>query len=262
MFSPDDFEIIDMHVHPFETAKQNISAYHYPRTPEDFDAEMHRAGVNKYAGSVIEVGDPADFSWIEHLNRTMLRLRDRFPDYIPGIHVHGDFVEESCRELEIMRSEGVVLVGELVPYALNTGTFDSPGMLTLFKKMAELGMVASLHWVEKHEAEVLVREVPELPIIFAHPGEPLKEWGSFERMEFIAKHDNLYMDISGTGLFRWDFLRYFTDICGAEKILFGSDMPSCNVGMNVYGTLFSRLTGEELQLILAGNFRRLINMQA
>ena len=105
------------------------------------------------------------------------------------------------------------------------------------------------------------REVPELPIIFAHPGEPLKEWGSFERMEFIAKHDNLYMDISGTGLFRWNFLRHFVDICGAEKITFGSDMPTCNVGMNVYGTLFEHLTEDEFKLVLSGNFRRIMGMQ-
>ena len=229
----------------------------------DFDAEMCRAGVDMYAGCVAEKGDPDDFGWIRYLNRTALRLRDQFPRYIPGIHVHGKCVEESCAELQAMKAEGVNLVGELVPYFLGTGTFDSPGMLTLFKEMAKLGMVANLHWVTRAEAEVLAAEVPELSIIFAHPGEPHGEagWSSHERMKFIADHDNMYMDISGTGLFRWNFLRHFVDICGAEKIIFGSDMPTCNVGMNVYGTLFEHLTEDEFKLVLSGNFRRIMGMQ-
>lgn len=263
MFKPEDFEIIDAHIHPFEKASQRIGAYSVGECMADFDAEMCRAGVDMYAGSVIEKGDPDDFGWIRYLNRTALRLRDQFPRYIPGIHVHGKFVEESCAELQAMKAEGVNLVGELVPYFLGTGTFDSPGMLTLFKEMAKLGMVANLHWVTRAEAEVLAAEVPELSIIFAHPGEPHGEagWSSHERMKFIADHDNMYMDISGTGLFRWNFLRHFVDICGAEKIIFGSDMPTCNVGMNVYGTLFEHLTEDEFKLVLSGNFRRIMGMQ-
>ena len=262
MFKPEDFEVIDMHVHPFEEISQRIGAYSAEKTMDEFDALMCRAGVDFYAGSVIEKGDPDDFKWIGYLNRTALRLRDRFPRYIPGIHVHGKFVEESCAELHKMKAEGVKLVGELVPYMLGTGSFDSPGMIAIFKEMAKLGMIANLHVVSRAEAETLVREVPELVKIFAHPGEPwgVENWSSKERMQFVAEHDNVYMDISGTGLFRWNFLRYFVDICGAEKILFGSDMPTCNVGMYLYGTLFENLTKAEFELILAGNFRRLMGI--
>ncbi len=263
MFKPEDFEIIDMHVHPFEVESQRIGAYSAEKSMDEFDAEMRRAGVDLYAGSVIEKGDLNDFKWIEHLNRTALRLRDRFPNYIPGIHVHGGFVEESCNELHKMRAEGVKLVGELVPYILGSGNFDTPGMIVIFKEMAKLGMIANLHWVSREEAEVLVREVPELTKIFAHPGEPwaAEGWGSHERMKFVSEHENVYMDISGTGLFRWNFLRHFVDICGAEKILFGSDMPTCNVGMNLYGALFEHLTREEFEQVLAGNFKRLMGIK-
>lgn len=257
MFSPEDFEIIDMHVHPFETASQCIGAYGAPADSDAFDAELRRAGADRYAGSVIERG-PEGFEWIRHLNRTALRLRDRYPAYMPGIHVHGDFVEESCAELHAMNAEGVKLVGELVPYFLKTGTFDSPGMLAIFREMIELDMVASLHYVTREEAETLVREVPKLKMIFAHPGEPFSEWSSKERMKFVSEHENVYMDLSGTGLFRWNFLRYFVDLYGAEKILFGSDLPICSAGMNVCGVLAEHMTEEELRLIFAGNFKRLI----
>lgn len=263
MFKPEDFEIIDAHIHPMETASQRIGAYSREESMEQFDAEMRRAGVDLYAGSVIETGDPDDFKWIEHLNRTALRLRDKYPAYIPGIHVHGKFVEESCAELQAMKAEGVKLVGELVPYVLGTGDFNTPGMIAIFKEMAKLDMVASLHWVCKPEAEEMVKEVPELKVIMAHPGEPWGEdaWGGAkERLKFVAQHKNVHMDISGTGLFRWNFLRYAVDTCGADKIIFGSDMPTCSVGMNLYGALSEHLTREEFELVLSGNFRRLMGM--
>jgi predicted TIM-barrel fold metal-dependent hydrolase len=66
------------------------------------------------------------------------------------------------------------------------------------------------------------------------------------------------MDISGYGLFRWNMLRYGVDVCGAEKIIFGSDMPTCSAGMYLYGALSENMTDEEFRLILGGNFRRLL----
>lgn len=260
MYSPEDFEIIDMHVHPFEDPVHSISPYGSLKSMDEFDAEMRRAGVDMYAGSVIGRSDPDDFNWIRHLNRCALRLRDRFPHYIPGIHVHGKFVEESCRELEAMKAEGVKLVGELVPYYLGTGDFNTSGMLTLFNEMHKLGMIANLHHVTVEEAEFLAENVRELPLIIAHPGEPFGEWNAKKRFQFVAEHDNMYMDISGTGLFRWDMLRYAVETCGAEKILFGSDMPTCSVGMNLYGALFSRLSKDDMALVMGGNFKRLMGM--
>jgi predicted TIM-barrel fold metal-dependent hydrolase len=79
-------------------------------------------------------------------------------------------------------------------------------------------------------------------------------------VEFVAEHENMYLDISGTGLFRWNFLRHFVGKYGAEKIIFGSDFPTCSVGMNVYGTLSEHLTREQFELILSGNFRRIMGM--
>lgn len=257
MFSPEDFEIIDMHVHPFEDVAQRIGGYRAPADAESFHAELLRLGIDRYAGSVLQVG-PAGFEWIRHLNRIALRLRDRFPAYIPGIHVHGDFVEESCAELHAMCAEGVRLVGELVPYMLHTGAFDSPGMLAIFREAAKLGMVVNLHHVERHEAEALAREVPELKVIFAHPGEFYGEWNAHDRMKFIGEHENMYMDISASGLLRWNFLRWFIDLYGVGKLLFGSDMPTCSAGMTLYGVLVEHLSKAELESIFSGNFKRLI----
>ena len=69
------------------------------------------------------------------------------------------------------------------------------------------------------------------------------------------------MDVSGCGLYRWNMLRYGVDVCGANKLLFGSDMLVCSAGMYVYGALVENLTREELSLVLAGNCKRLPGME-
>jgi predicted TIM-barrel fold metal-dependent hydrolase len=56
-------------------------------------------------------------------------------------------------------------------------------------------------------------------------------------------------------------LRYGVDVCGADKLLFGSDMPVCSAGMYVYGVLSENLTEDELSLVLAGNCKRLLGMK-
>jgi len=65
------------------------------------------------------------------------------------------------------------------------------------------------------------------------------------------------MDLSGTGLFRWNMLKYGVDLCGADRFLFGSDFPICSPGMNLYGVLSENLTDAECRLIFSENFKRL-----
>ncbi len=256
-----DFEIIDAHTHPFLDPADCIGAYGQPASMAEFDAEMKKVGSARYAGSVISARR-AEKGWtgIKEMNEDALRIRDQFPGYIPGIQVHGGYPQESCEELHRMYDQGVRMAGELVPYILNTENFNSPGMITVFKEMEKLNMLASVHMGTREELLPVMEACPDLKIMMAHPGEP---WGdenvnSKKRLEFVAQHKNLYMDISGHGPHRWGMIRWAIDLCGAEKIIFGSDMPTCSAGMYLYAALCENLTEPELRLLLAGNFKRLI----
>lgn len=256
MFKPEDFDIIDMHVHPFESSNTLLRHFTQTDNMDDFVREMRKAGVKKFAGSVISLPlRQVDFNEIKRLNRIALQLRDKYPEYIPGIHIHGDYVEESCQELHDMKAEGVKFVGELVPYILGTWEYGSDNALEIFKEAEKLQMPVNLHGGEEHELTRVLTTCPNLNIILAHPGETAE---AKQRFDFVSRYRNLYMDISGTGLFRWGMLRYAVDVCGAEKILLGSDMPICSVAMQVYGVLAENLTREECQKIFADNFRYLI----
>jgi hypothetical protein len=120
-------------------------------------------------------------------------------------------------------------------------------MIEILKEAGKLGMVVNFHGGTRETVEPVLKNCPGLKVILAHPGEPWGPTGAKVRFDFIAEYENLYMDTSGTGLFRWNMLRYALDVCGAEKLLFGSDMPTCSAGMFVFGILSENLTEEEFR---------------
>lgn len=260
---PRDFEIIDVHTHPFLDYENGcIGPYGRPLNMDEFDYEMKKVGIGKYSGAPLVTHHVTDFSEIRKLNEDALKIRDRHPDYIPGIQVHGSFPQESIAELtRLYHDEGVRYIGELVPYIMDTGEFNSPGMLEILKEAGKLGMVVNFHGGTRETVIPVLENCPGLSVILAHPGEPWGPTGAKTRFEFVAEYENLYMDLSGYGLFRWNMLRFAVDVCGAEKLIFGSDMPTCSAGMYLYGTLSENLTDEEFRLVLAGNFKRLMGMK-
>ena len=257
--SPADYEIIDAHTHPFlDFAASSIAPYGKPETMAEFDYEMHKVGIDRYAGAPLVKKKISDFKDIIEINDTALRIRDQFPNYIPGIQVHGAFPQESCELLHKMyHDEGIRYIGELVPYIMDTGLFNSPGMLTIFKEAGKLGMTTNLHCATFEEMDDILENAPGLNIILAHPGEPAN---AKPRFEYMKKSPHLFIDISATGPIRWNMIRYAIDCCGAEKIIFGSDMPTCSPGMFLYSVLCENLTDDERRLILAGNFKRLLGI--
>ena len=256
MYTPADFDIIDMHTHPFTTADTRFGRYWQQETLENFLAVMEQCNIHKFAGSVIaKAASAQNFDQIVLLNETALRLRDKYPEkYIPGIQVHGGFPVESCKMLHEMYDRGVRLVGELVPYMLSTGEYTSPGMMEIFREVEALGMVANIHCGTDEELAAIATAFPKLKLVSAHPGDG---GACVSKIATIAKFENLYMDLSGTGLFRWGMVEYAIRTCGAEKLLFGSDMPICNPAANLYAVLSENISTEAAKLILGDNFRRL-----
>lgn len=257
------FEIIDAHTHPFLDYENGcIGPYGKPEDMAEFDKEMKKVGIDFYSGSPLVKHVITDFAEIKQLNEDALRIRDQFPAYIPAMQVHGDFPQESIEEMHrLYQNENIRYIGELVPYIMGTGEFNSPGMLEIFKAAGELGMTVNLHDGSRETVTPVLEQAPGLNVILAHPGEPWGPTGAKGRFQFVSEYANLYMDISGYGLFRWNMLRYAVDVCGAEKIIFGSDMPTCSAGMYLYGALSENMTDDEFRLILGGNFRRLLGLK-
>ena len=262
-----DFEIIDFHTHPFIERENNICNYadSYSIGVDETRELFLTLGVSKICGSVVcghHADDKSPWDKVKRNNDTALKLRDIYGDfYVPGFHVHPDFIEESLEEIHRMKSLGVNLIGEIVPYIDGWNNYARPEFSRLLDEAEKYEMVVSLHSVTEEEDEMdeLVRRHKNLTIVAAHPGEHYNFMRHLDRMNIS---ENYYVDLSGYGMFRHAMLRYGIDRFGAERFLFGSDYPTCNPGMYIGGVLLDTLiTDEEKEKILSLNAKRLLGLK-
>ena len=254
------YEIIDAHIHPaIMVEKSDISLFNFTNPPEKLVATLKRAGISKAAGSVVRrFPEPPTWDDIHQLNLAALEMRRQFPDfYIPGIHVHPDFPEESLAELETMNKQHQVkLLGELVAYIMGYPDYTVPQLDDVWALAKDLGMVVNLHLHNLEEAATILQRFPDLKLIIAHPTSETKEYNA--RLELISRYPNAALDISGSGPTSWNMLRHAINTAGYEKIIFGTDFPLRNPGMYVAGVLFEELSETERHAIFGGNFARML----
>ncbi|MBT7303291.1 MAG: amidohydrolase [Victivallales bacterium] len=253
--------VIDCHVHPFLGAESNTSWFPGTDTPEQFASEMRRAGIDQWCGAPVRRTPEPVVGDLLGINQEMLALCERFGDaYIPAATVHPAFPEESCAALVTLHAQGVRWIGELVAYISGYKTYDSPAMRQILDLAQDLGMVVNIHPFDLAEIDRLCADFPRLPIVVAHPTS--SKAGIVARFELMARHANAYLDLSGSGVFRWGMLRAGIDQVGADRFLFGTDFPICNPALLLQGVLFEHLSDTELEAVLGGNFCRLVGEEA
>lgn len=256
-------KIIDFHVHPFVKEAQNTCFYKNSLSFENnlFERDMKEAGITQICGSVIDfagIKEEEGFEPFRALNRDALKKREEWGDfYIPGVHVHPAFVKESCEELEYMVGKGVKLVGELVPYMHGWSDYSCKGFSEILDCIEQLGMVVSYHSIDDAQMEKMIREHPNVTFVAAHPNEKDKYLLHIERMK---KYQNAYLDLSGTGIFRYGMLKHGVDEVGAERFLFGTDYPITNPLMYVKAVEFEKISHEAKELIFHKNAERLLGL--
>lgn len=78
---------------------------------------------------------------------------------------------------------------------------------------------------------VMVRSHPDVTFVAAH----LNERADFqELLTLMDACPNLYLDLSGAGIFRYGAIAYGVRRVGSERLLFGTDYPICNPRMYVH----------------------------
>lgn len=253
-----DFEIIDAHIHPFIDQANSIAPYGAPTTLEEYTGELKKIGTDRACGSLVVKNHECTWDDIKAANRETLAIADRYPGfYIPGIHVHGGYPAESRQELREMYAKGVRWIGELVPYIMGTQNLNSDGNMQIWETASELGMPVNMHWGTEEEIVPVAKAFPDLNIVIAHPGDVSD---AKKRIDFISGLPNVCLDFSGTGLFRWNLLRYAVDKLGADRVLYGSDFPVCSPGVNLYGAMCENLSRTEFEKFFGGNFKRLTGL--
>ncbi len=250
-------KIIDFHTHPFISAENNSCFYENTVTGDNFMKIIKNAGIDHICGSVIYKTE--DFEGIKRLNREALEIKAKWGGfYTPGIHIHPHYVRESIEELDFMYQNGVRLVGELVPYYNGWSLYYDKAMHEIYREIERLGMIVSVHTdmkVDMDNLEEAVRRFKNITFVAAHPHQ--KEHYN-KHIELLKKYDNYYLDLSGTGLFRFGMLKTLVKNAGSEKILFATDFPITNPKMYVEAVLFEGLSDSALENIFHINAEGLL----
>lgn len=265
--SADIQKIIDFHTHPYLSAAENSCMYQddFKLTVQEARADLERAGITHICGSVIEVGGYSGITHLRQLNETALKLKELYGDfYTPGFHIHPGFVEDSLEIVEFMHENGYQLIGELVPYmhgwnerGLDYGSDELGKILELAGKYH---MILSFHTMTEWGAETehMIASHPDVTFVAAHPGERAQ---CMRHLELMETYENMYLDLSGTGIARYGMIREAVRRVGAERILFGTDYPIQNPGMYVEAVRFEHISEEERALIFYGNAERILNQK-
>ncbi|MBR6400065.1 MAG: amidohydrolase [Firmicutes bacterium] len=253
-------KIIDFHTHPFYHETENVCFYkNTVLSPEDFKDIMKGFGVDKICGSVIERIDEANFDKIQQLNNSAITLKRMWGDfYEPGVHIHPYFVHNSIEELTRCREKGFKMVGELVPYFMDWEVYYNDAMHEIYEAVRDLGYkCVSIHTMQEESMDAALEAFPDITFVAAHPNDKACFLRHLERME---RFDNYYLDLSGTGIFRFGLLKYGISRVGSERFLFGSDFPICNCNMYIAAVESERISDADKENIFYKNTERILGL--
>lgn len=259
--------ILDFHTHPYLSEAEFLN--HYPEcfspSPQQLRQDLEWAGIHRICGSVIlKEAAAAGFSGIHQANLRALALKEILGDfYIPGFHVHPDYVEESIAEIEWMQEKGIRLIGELVPYLHGWHGYSGRNLSRILDAAGHYKMVVSFHTdpadlAGYSEIAAMVRSHPDVTFVAAHPNERAM---FREHLKCMEACPNFYLDLSGAGIFRYGAIAYGVRQVGSERLLFGTDYPICNPRMYVQAVYQEPLSEEDRENILHRNAERILGIE-
>ncbi|MBR5869782.1 MAG: amidohydrolase [Clostridia bacterium] len=257
----EQYKIIDFHVHPrydFHLTNHGVDI-----TNDRFRDDLQANGITAACGSVIFAsmqGQPLSMyeSVIKDANRAAFSCREQWGDfYYPGIHIHPAFVKTSCEEISRAHAQGILLIGELVPYMMGWQSYSCPEMLEILSYAAELDMVVSMHPTNPQDMGALAAALPHLKLVYAH----LSGYGQYEHhLDLMQKYENVYFDYSAHGSDFDGLLRKTIDRVGRDRILFGTDYPGVNPASDIAAVLYEDLTTDEAECVFYKNAAQLMNL--
>ena len=143
-------------------------------------------------------------------------------------------------------------------------SFADAGVIALWERAAELGLVVELHIGPDHAAECedLIGAHPETPVLIDHLAEPHKGDGvEFSDVLELARFEHVHMKLSGLNHFADDeplyesarpFTKRVVEAFGPDQLVWGSGSPE------IVKTHMPDHSEEERGKVLGGNIGRLL----
>lgn len=190
----------------------------------------------------------------------------RYPDLLLGlIQLNAHDVPASLDALKRWVRDGPMLGAYLSGGALGSLTCTHPNVLRLVERLAELkGVIMQHTWFktggkQSHSestpaelAEVAAR-FPEQTFVCAHAG------GEWERgIRAVRDSTNILVETSGFDATA-GFIEMAVRELGAERIVFGSHLPTRSLGTELSKVIGARISEEDKRKIFGANYRRLLH---
>ncbi|MDR1537027.1 MAG: amidohydrolase family protein [Clostridiales bacterium] len=252
--------IIDFHAHIYpdkiaERATKNVSGFY--QIPARCDGKSDtllkigkEAGIDKF--TVHSVAQNA--SQVRSINTYLASVVNEHPNNFIGYGALHAGLENPAKEIDFLISLG--LKGVKLHPDFQNFMMDDCRMLDIYE-MLEGRLPILMHCGDyRHQfsrperLDRILRMFPKLTVIAAHFG----GWSLFDLALEYLLDKNCYLDVSSSIMFlgekrSLELIRAY----GAERILFGSDYPMWNPGIELERFNRLDLTGKEKELILSKN---------
>ncbi|MGC9348020.1 MAG: amidohydrolase family protein [Anaerolineae bacterium] len=143
-------------------------------------------------------------------------------------------------------------------------SFQEPGVHALWERAGELGLVIELHIGPNYGAQVaeVIEKYPDFPVLIDHLAEPhMGNAVEYADVLALARHDNVYMKLSGLSHFLEDhplyldarpFTRWVIGAFGPDRMVWGSGTP------DIVDAHLDRETEDERAMVKGGNLAQLL----
>ena len=194
-------------------------------------------------------------------NDTAYGLSQKYPGFVtPACLINPNFLAASLAELERAAGRGVCWVGELCGYIAGYPFTSPEGQATaqfaeIVTRASPLRMVLHLH-AGTGEMARLADAYPRARFVIAHIGDSPAHCA--ERIDMVASHPNVCLDISGAGSERVGILELAVERIGPDRVLFGSDFTINDPGMVIARIQRAYLSDAQREKVLHENVERLL----
>ena len=240
---------IDAHVHLWKTQKGLVGGkpvYGIGNGKVDFGGEVHQMMppyMNDNQNTVERLIANMDYAGVNgavitqeyidgNQDKYLLSAKKKFPDRIKITSLYEDYTDQPLRSLSLLKGvDGIkICAGRLADQ-------DLKKLLPLFKEAELLDKFISIDMADgakqTDDLAYVIRECPSLRIAIGHFG--MVTTDGWQKQIALAKNQNVYIESGGlTWLFHKEFYPYPSaidailearDICGMEKLMWGSDYP-------------------------------------
>lgn len=240
--------IIDAHAH--------ISCWEELGIAGDIDYVIELMGLYGIDKACVSNSRSLRYDFVQG-NDEILKAMRKYPDRILGYAT----VNPWCGEMAVQEFRRRILEQGMIGLKLHVGPtrvdYHSPLCEPLFREAMALDVPVLTHCYDGgSSADKVASTHPDVKIILGHMGGA--DW--FDAILVAKRHSNLFLEICSSNMER-GIIEEAVKHVGAERVLFGTDLPPLDPVAALYRVKEANITEREKRLILGENMARILKLE-